>query len=140
MRATLLTFSLSLICSLNARADLLLIVNADNPVASLERKQVVDIYMGRDSSFPNQHPAHTLDVESGDLRAEFYKTLTGKTEAQVDAYWATLIFAGRMSPPQKLSDEAAVIKAVKSNRDAIGYVSRQALPSGVKVVMELSQQ
>jgi len=140
MRARLLTFCLTLACSLNAQADLLLIVNSANPIVSLERKQVVDIYMGRASAFPNQHPAHTLDVESGNLRAEFYKALTGKTEAQVDAYWATLVFAGRMSPPQKLSDEAAVIKAVKSNRNAIGYVSRQALPPGIKIVMELSQQ
>lgn len=140
MRASLFTFCLALACCLDAQADLLLIVNAKNPIERLERKQVMDIYMGRVSAFPNQHPAHTLDVTSGDLRAEFYKTLTGKTEAQVDAYWATLIFAGRMSPPQKLSDEAAVIKAVKSNGDAIGYVSRQALPAGVKIVMELSQE
>jgi hypothetical protein len=138
MRTGLLTFSLWLACCLSAQADLLLIVNTANPIENLERKQVVDIYMGRASAFPNQRPAHTLDVESGDLRASFYKALTGKTEAQVDAYWATLIFAGRMSPPQKLSDEAAVIKTVKANRDAIGYVSRQALPAGVKIVMELN--
>lgn len=114
-----------------------MIVNAENPVSMLERKQIVDIFMGRSTAFPNQKPARTLDVGNGVLRASFYKNLTGKSEAQVDAYWATLVFAGRMSPPEKLADEAAVIHAVSKNPAAIGYVSRQNLPASVKVVMEL---
>jgi ABC-type phosphate transport system substrate-binding protein len=139
MRARLLLIALALACSSTAWADLLLIVNANNPVVKLERKQVIDIFMGRATAFPTQQPAHTLDVADVDnLRAIFYKSLTGKNEAQVDAYWATLVFAGRMSPPEKLPDEAAVIKAVKNNPAAIGYVSRQTLPAGVKIVMELS--
>lgn len=138
MRARMLTLLAAFACSMPAGADLLLIVNSSNPVASLERKQVVDIFMGRATAFPNQQPAHTIDVaNANNLRATFYKNLTGKNEAQVDAYWATLVFAGRMSPPEKLPDEAAVIKAVKNNPAAIGYVTRQTLPVGVKVVMEL---
>lgn len=138
MRTQILTLATLLACSASTWADLLLIVNSSNPVASLERKQVVDIFMGRATAFPNQQPAHTLDVASANnLRAIFYKNLTGKSEAQVDAYWATLVFAGRMSPPEKLPNEAAVIKAVKENHAAIGYVTRQSLPAGVKVVMEL---
>lgn len=138
MRAPHLLIALTLLCSSAAWADLLLIVNANNPVVTLERKQVIDIFMGRATAFPTQQPAHTLDVSDvNNLRAIFYKNLTGKNEAQVDAYWATLVFAGRMSPPEKLPDEAAVIKAVKNNPAAIGYVTRQTLPAGVKIVMEL---
>lgn len=137
MRAHLLALLCALSWSSSAYADLLLIVNASNSINSLERKQVVDIFMGRATAFPNQQPAHTLDITSKNLRATFYKSLTGKNEAQVDAYWATLVFAGRMLPPEKLADEAAVISAVKKNSAAIGYVTRQALPAGVKVVMEL---
>ena len=119
-------------------ADLLVIVNAQNPVSKLERKQVMDIFMGRAAAFPTQQPAHTLDTDNAEnLRATFYKALTGKNEAQVDAYWATLIFAGRMSPPEKISSESAVINAVKRNPAAIGYITRQNLPGGVKVVLEL---
>ncbi|RYZ85837.1 MAG: hypothetical protein EOO68_29660 [Moraxellaceae bacterium] len=138
MRAQILLLLTTLACSTAAWGDLLLIVNSNNPIASLQRKQVVDIFMGRATAFPNQQPAHTIDVANAkNLRATFYKNLTGKNEAQVDAYWATLVFAGRMSPPEKLPDEAAVVKAVKNNTAAIGYVTRQTLPAGVKVVMEL---
>lgn len=138
MRARHALVILALSYSSSTWADLLLIVNSKNSIASLERKQVVDIFMGRAAAFPNQQPAHTLDVGGTDnLRATFYKSLTGKNEAQVDAYWARLAFSGRMLPPEKLKDEIAVIKAVKNNTAAIGYVTRQTLPAGVKVVMEL---
>ncbi len=120
------------------QADVLVIVNAKNPLASLERKQVVDLFMGRVTAFPNKQTAHTLDLKTGTpLRTTFYKALTGKSEAQVDAYWATLVFAGRMSPPKQYPEPEALITAVANNPHAIAYVPRQALPATVKVVMEL---
>jgi len=138
MRAHSLLFILALTTSPLTWADLLLIVNSKNSTAALERKQVIDIFMGRTTAFPNQLPVHPLDVvNSRNLRAVFYKNLTGKNEAQVDAYWATLIFAGRMLPPEKLPDEAAVINAVNNNPTAIGYITRQTLPEGIKVVLEI---
>ncbi|RZA00844.1 MAG: hypothetical protein EOO68_10855 [Moraxellaceae bacterium] len=137
MNAKILTFIIAIACSAPAWADLVLIVNAQNPVDTLERKQVVDIFMGRSTAFPNQKPAQALDIGNSELRTNFYKTLTGKSVAQVDAYWATLVFAGRMSPPEKLANETAIINAVSNNPAAIGYVNRQTLPATVKVVMEL---
>ena len=120
------------------QAEILVIVNAKNSLIDIERKQIVDLFMGRTTTFPGNAPAHTLDLKAGTpLRAHFYKTLTGKNEAQVDAYWATLVFAGRMTPPKQLSDESALISEVASNPAAIAYVSTQTLPTTVKIVMEL---
>ena len=121
------------------RAEILVIVNAQNPHLQLERKQVVDIFMGRVSTFPGGAPAQAFDLKAGSPgRATFYKILTGKSEAQVDAYWATLVFAGRMSPPRQVDSDQALIKAVAANPAAIAYIPRQPLPAGVKVVMELN--
>lgn len=128
----------ALIFSGQLQAEILVIVNAQNSVSTLEKKQVMDLFMGRVSAFPNGQSAETLDLKTGTpLRAHFYKTLTGKNEAQVDAYWATLIFAGRMSPPKQLADEQTLIAEVARNTDAIAYVTRQALPKNVKIVTEL---
>lgn len=128
----------ALIFSAQLQAEILVIVNAQNSMTTLEQKQVVDLFMGRVSAFPNGQAAKTLDLKTGTpLRANFYKNLTGKNEAQVDAYWATLIFAGRMSPPKQVSDEKTLIAEVASNTEAIAYVTRQTLPKTVKIVMEL---
>ncbi len=134
---------LILLCLLSPwlSADMLVIVNTANPTESLDKRQVVDLFMGRVAAFPNGAPARSLDFASGSAeRAEFYLSLTGKSVAQVDAYWATLIFAGRMSPPKQQNSSAAMISAVAANPAAIGYVPRQRLPAGVKVVMELADR
>jgi ABC-type phosphate transport system substrate-binding protein len=134
----LLVVIVALMFSGPLQADILVIVNAQNTVTRLEKKQVIDLFMGRVSAFPQGGPAQTLDLRPGTpLRADFYRRLTGKSEAQVDAYWATLVFAGRMSPPRQFSDDRQLIAEVQKNKSAIAYVSRQALPAGVKVVMEL---
>ncbi len=111
--AKLLALITLLMLSGPLQADILVIVNARNSVAQLEKKQVVDLFMGRVSAFPGGAPAQTLDLKTGaPLRADFYKRLTGKSEAQVDAYWATLVFAGRMSPPQQFNDDQALVGAI----------------------------
>lgn len=136
-KLTLLILALLLGAQVQA-ADIVVIANAQNPVAELGKKQVVDLFMGRVSSFPDGIPANTLDLRPGTpLRADFYRRLTGKSEAQVDAYWATLVFAGRMSPPKQFSSEQKLIREVARDKSAIAYVSRQALPKNVTVVMEL---
>lgn len=138
MVAKYLLLAVSLGISSLLHAEVLVIVNATNPIAHLERKQAVDLFMGRVSAFPDGMPAQTLDLQTGAPgRAVFYKILTGKSEAQVDAYWATLVFAGRMSPPKQLANDKALISAVADNPAAIAYVSSQVLPATVKVVMEL---
>ena len=119
-------------------ADILVIVHASNPLTQLQPKQVVDLFMGRTTSFPGGAAARPLDWNAGlPQRKSFYKSLTGKSEAQVDAYWATLIFAGRMSPPKQFPDAKSIIAAVTTDPQAIAYVPAQQLPKGVKVVMEL---
>jgi len=136
--ARVIAFIAALLVSGPLQAEILVIVNAQNSISALEKKQVMDLFMGRVSAFPNGQAAKTLDLKTGTpLRAAFYKTLTGKNEAQVDAYWATLIFAGRMSPPKQLADEKTLVAEVASNAEAIAYVTRQPLPKNVKVIMEL---
>jgi len=136
--AKVMMFIAALILSGQLQAEILVIVNVQNSMATLEQKQVVDLFMGRVSAFPNGQAAKTLDLKTGTpVRAAFYKTLTGKNEAQVDAYWATLIFAGRMSPPKQMTDEQTLIAEVANNAEAIAYVTRQTLPKTVKIVMEL---
>lgn len=133
-----LVIALGLFFAGQAQGDLLIIVHNDNSVTRLEKKQVVDLFMGRVAAFPDGSSAQTLDLRAGtSLRVTFYKALTGKSEAQVDAYWATLIFAGRMSPPKQYPDVQTIIEAVIENPAAIAYVPEQTLPSSVKVVMKL---
>jgi hypothetical protein len=56
---------LALLCLVVTRpvlADVVVIVNLDNPINQLSREQVVDIYMGRYNHFPDGHAVAPIDM------------------------------------------------------------------------------
>lgn len=138
-----LTFMLALLMlSTNqaCQAKVVVLVNPKNPIDKLSRAQVVDIYMGRFNNFPDGQPVSPLDQspDSAD-RASFYQVRVGKTIAQVNAYWARLLFTGRVTPHRVLSDSVAVLNTVHLNKDSLAYVDSQVLDGKVKVVYRLKQ-
>ena len=126
-------------CFLNpVLAELVVIVHPDNPVSSLTRNQLVDIYMGRDMNFPNGRQTLPIDLDpDSPYRAVFYQALVGKTVNQVNAYWARLLFTGRATPPRVLSGAENVLKVVSENKDAIAYIDTEHLNDEVKVVYKI---
>ncbi len=116
-------------------ADVLVIVNQANEVSSLDKKQIIDLYMGRYQNFPNGEAAFPLDQPPvSEIRTIFYQNLVNKSVAQMNAYWAKLLFTGRASPPRVMTDSLAVKRAVRENKGAIGYIDSVDLDKTVKVV------
>ena len=51
------------------------------------------------------------------------------------SYWQKMIFSGRATPPAELSTDTQVLELIRTNPDAVGYVSESAtIPAGVKVL------
>lgn len=122
----------------SVQIDLVVIVNANNPINALTREQVVDIYMGRRTHFPNGQAALPIDLSpDSPLRVAFYQILVGRTVAQVNAYWARLLFTGRATPPRVLPTPEAVRDVVRANPNAIAYLNRQMVDDQVKIVYHL---
>lgn len=118
-----------------ASAETLVIVNPANGTAALDHRQLVDIYMGRNLKFPDGQPALVLDQgPESRIRRDFYSALIGKSVAEVNAYWARLLFTGRAAPPRPMDDASEVLETVRENRNAIGYVDSADVDESVKVV------
>ena len=77
-----------------------------------------------------------LPLESAG-RAEFYRKVTDNDQSQIRAIRSRLIFTGRAIPPKEVDSSAAVVKAVASDEQAMGYVERSAVDSSVKVVLSV---
>ena len=144
IRHTILLILILLLSANEAYADIVVIVNAANPVTSLSRKQLTDMYMGRQINFPNGDPALPIDQAAGSsLRQQYYQELVGKSEAKINAYWARLLFSGIASPPRVLPTPEAVLQIVRENAAAIAYmeeasVSQDVQDNRVKVVFSLN--
>ncbi len=122
MKNSIISFFL-LFLSTYAVADIVVIGNLQNSQQQLTVLQVQDIYMGRTRVFPDGKPAYPFDQTN--LRTEFYLQLTHRSIAQIDAYWARLLFSGRTSPPTKLPDDQKIISIVQQHESAIGYINKE---------------
>ena len=123
-----------------ARADFYLVVPATNPQLALTQKEAVDLFMGRNRAFRNGEPALVYDLPRDSAqRADFYQRLTGMGPAQVNSYWARLTFSGQTMPPQAVTDEAAMIDAVKRNPSAIGWMRKEPADKNVRVLLVIKE-
>lgn len=116
--------------------ELVLVVNPASGITSLQRTEVINLYMGRFRQLPSGTTALPIDLY--DARPEFYRLLANKTLSEINSYWARLVFSGRASPPRQAQDAAEVLDIVSNNKGAIGYLRRKDLDDTVQVAANLA--
>lgn len=113
-----------------AQAEVVVVVGAKSPAASLSKEQASDIFLGKASSLtPLDQP------ESSPLRDDFYSKVTGKSAAQAKSYWAKLSFTGKGTPPKEAQSSADIKKMVAENPNLVGYIEKSAVDGSVKVLL-----
>jgi ABC-type phosphate transport system substrate-binding protein len=119
-----------------ASAEMVAVVSATNPVATLSRSQLADIFLGKLTRFPDGRQIVPVDqVESSAAREEFYREFANKSPAQIKAHWSKVIFTGRGQPPPEVANDIEVKKFISKNPYAIGYIERKRVDDSVKVVL-----
>ena len=127
-----LVFGLS---GLSAMAQFVVVVSAKNPVAALSKNQVVDIFLGKSTRFPNGEQAIPLDQPEGSpVRDEFYASVAGKSAAQMKAHWSKIIFTCRGQPPKEAANDSETKKLLANNPNAISYIDKSDLDNSVKTL------
>lgn len=118
-----------------ASAEVVVVVSAENPVESLSRVELVDIYLGRMNIFPDGQKIVPVDQrENSSTYQEFYSRYLERTLAQIKAHWSKLIFSGRGQPPQTVADDKAMAEFVAGHPHAIGYLSSELVDKRLRVV------
>ncbi len=120
-----------LMASAGVCAEPVVIVNPGADIERLDAKHIGAIFMRRDAD----HALEPFDQVHGNaIRKAFYEGVLNKTENQINAYWARLLFTGKGMPPKALDDDAAVKQRVASDVKAVGYIDSSALDDTVKLV------
>jgi ABC-type phosphate transport system substrate-binding protein len=118
-----------------AMADVVVVVSAKSPVMALSKNQLIDIFLGKVSRYPDGTEAMPLDqAEGSGARDEFYARAADKSAAQIKAYWSKIIFTGRGQPPPTVSNSLEVRKRIRENPAAIGYIDRALVDDTVRVL------
>lgn len=112
-----------------ACAELVIIVNPQNPATRMFPSQAAQFFLGGSVQFTPVEQA-----ENSAIRTEFYKKVLEKSPAQVEAIWSKLLFTGKIKAPKECKSSAEVKKAVSENVNAIGYIEKAAVDDTVKVI------
>ncbi|KTF16249.1 hypothetical protein [Pseudoalteromonas sp. H105] len=132
MKKLFLTTALTL-CSLHAFAEVAVIVNPANS-NQLDANAIKKIYLGKSKSFDDGMKVNPVNQDGNSVADEFNDKVVGKSGSQLNAYWSKLVFTGKGTPPEKLSNDQAVIDFVSSNKDGIGYIDSAKVTDSVKVI------
>ena len=120
------------IAALPASAEIVVIVNKDNPASRMFSEQASQFFLGKSAMFTPVDQA-----EGSKIRADFYQKVADKDPAQVKAIWSKLVFTGKATPPKEFKSNAEVKKAVADDPKAIGYIDKSAVDDSVKVILTL---
>lgn len=121
------------------RAEIVVVVNPKSGVEKLSRDEVVNIFLGRFRQLPSGIAALPVDLPAGQPeKSAFYRQLVNKELAEINAYWARLMFSGRTAPPKQAASVDDAIGYVGATPGAIGYVDRARVDGRVRVVWEFS--
>lgn len=112
-----------------------LVVNAQNPVDSVERKFVADAFLKKITRWPDGEVIHPVDLRpESTARIHFSEEVIRRSVSAVKSYWQQLVFSGREVPPPELDSDADVIRYVQRFPGGIGYVSGMGSLDRVKTV------
>jgi ABC-type phosphate transport system substrate-binding protein len=119
-----------------ARADIVAVVSSKSQVTALSKTQIMDIFLGRRTRFPDGTAAIPIDQAEGSAaREEFYARLADMSPAQLKAFWARIIFTGRGQPPKTVASGAEAKRLLIADPTTIGYIDQSLVDSSVRVVL-----
>jgi ABC-type phosphate transport system substrate-binding protein len=123
-----------------AAEPIVVVVNSGSAVDTLSQNEVVNIFLGRFRQFSSGIAAQPVDLPvSHPARADFYRLLVGKSPAEINAYWARLIFSGQTLPPIQTDRQEDAINAIQNKPGGIGYLERSKVGGRLKIVFEFTQ-
>lgn len=125
---TILALSLTAVTSANAA-----VVVIGNPAAAdIAINDVKKAFLGKGDS-----SVVVYELEEGNpVRSEFHQAVTGKSDAQLKAFWSKQVFTGKGTPPPAVSGAGAMKSAIASNPNAIGYIDEADVDATVKIILK----
>jgi TonB family protein len=126
--------------ALGQTAAFQIIVHPDNPTPPLTQEEISNLFLRRTTVWDHGPEVVPIDLEaSSPTRDAFTITIHRRDVSNVETYWSRQVFAGQGSPPMTVASDSEVLALVRSNPQAVGYVSASASLDGVAVLRTIDQ-
>ena len=126
-----------LLCAGELHADVVVVAAARAEIAPLSRDEVINIFMGRYRGLASGGAAVPIDQPAQSaLRTEFYRKLVDKDLAEINAYWARLVFSGKTRPPLATQHADEALARILETPGGIGYIDRSRLDARFRLLFD----
>ena len=110
------------------------IANSSVQATSISASDLRSVYLEEKSSLAGSGHVEPVLAKGGPAHEAFLKQVLGRSDADLQMYYRSLVFTGRGSMPKTLDSDEAVVAYVAKTRGAIGYVSSAADVEGVRTL------
>jgi len=119
-----------------APVDVVVITHPSTEVESIDQQMLFDFFTRDRLYWKDGQAATVFDMrERDDVKETFYKHFLGKSPSRVKSAWLKKKLMGEGDPPEALDSAEEVIERVTHTVGAIGYVARDQIVPGVKVLI-----
>ena len=116
-------------------AQLVVVVNSQNPTASISKKELSNIFKQRQKSWKSGGVIDVLNLPKGDpLREGFSEKILDKSPSDMEKYYLKRALSGKGQPPRTVQSSVDVKNIVSKNIKAIGYMDLKDVDTSVKVL------
>ncbi len=130
----------AIVCRISA-ADMVVVVHPSNPITTLSKDEVRQIFLGR----MRLYPATQKNIDPVDQDASlpsfdrFYRLVANLTPTTLQRLRAMYLFSGKGMLPKMLPSEHEVIQFIAEHPDAIGYIQQSSVDKRVKPVFSITE-
>lgn len=125
---------IALLAANPCHADLAVVVGKGSAIDKLDQREVANIFLAKTTRLANGNRVRPVELSDDGYKALFYREISGKTLAQINSYWTTLIFTGKGRPPKNVEETGRLIELLNSDPHAIGYLPLGQITESVKVL------
>lgn len=122
-------------------SETVVILNADNPVATMTASQVKLTYLRKINKRWKEINKNIVPLDRKadcDTRKVFYKDVLQMSSDEVTRYFTEREYQNAEAPPLKFATDDEIIEYVENNVGAIAFVNKASVKTGSKVKVVLS--
>ncbi|MBN2008487.1 substrate-binding domain-containing protein [candidate division KSB1 bacterium] len=118
-----------------ASAQTVIIVHPENTLEKASRADISNIFLGKKTQWDGGGKIIAVDHKKDSKPGKaFLDVIVKMSENEYKNYWVEKMLSGEAEPPKNFSSDEDILKFVKANKGAIGYISAENVQEGVKVI------
>lgn len=117
-------------------ADVVVVVSQKSNLTSISSSELKLLYYKKIRQIGDKSNIEPRDQAEGEVKQAFYQTFFGRSTDEIKNFWMIQVFRGREGPPRFVGSEndRAMISWLEKNPNAIGYINRSQVSSGVRII------